>query len=56
MYFSIKCKVQYNKKNEKIFEKTVDKIKNDYYNNKRTKIWKNLKRNGDGYYDNKFTH
>ena len=25
-------------KNEKIFEKTVDKIKNDYYNNKRTKF------------------
>ncbi len=25
-------------KTEKNFEKTVDKIKNDYYNNKRTKF------------------
>jgi len=30
------------RKNEKIFEKAIDKVVKNYYNDKRTKIWKNF--------------
>ena len=43
-------------KNEKIFEKLLTKSKMIIIIISEQKFEKNLQRNGDGYYDNKFTH